>query len=113
MILNSNLKPNGKAPAIIRPSSHWTPQVMAKQTEFTGRKEGQTQGTHLDNLVQLRRVICLSPEAAKKFGHPKGRSLAEKHGYVIKRSVPVARSWCDATGEFHPGCIVFFPKELA
>jgi hypothetical protein len=113
MILNSTPKPNGKAPAIIRASKYWTPQVMAQQTEFTGRKEGQTQGTHLDNLVQLRRVICLSPEAAKKFGHPKGRSMAEKHGYVIKRSVPVARSWCDATGEFHPGCIVFFPKELA
>jgi len=101
------------APAIVRASKYWTPRLMAKQTEYAGRKSGQTVGTHLDNLIQCRRMICLSPGEARKFSQPRGKSLAEKHNYVIKRSMPVARSWCDATREFHPGCIVFFPKELA
>lgn len=101
------------APAIIRASKYWTPKLIAKQYESAGRKEGQLMGTHMDNLVQTRRVITLSPEAATKFGHPRGRSMAEKNGYVCKKSMPFARAWCDATGQFHPGCIVFFPKELA
>ena len=102
-----------KAPSIIRASKYWTPKRMAKQAESSGRKTAQLTGTHIDNLIQLRRVLTLSPEAARKFGHPRGRSQAERAGYVIKKSIPVARSWCDASGEFHPGCIVFFPKELA
>jgi hypothetical protein len=107
--------PNAKpaAPAIIKGAKHWTPKVMARQSESGGRKEGQTIGTRIDDLVQTRRVITLAPDQAMKFAHPKGRSMAERNGYVCKRSMPFARAWCDATGQFHPGCIVFFPKELA
>jgi hypothetical protein len=101
------------APAIIRGNDHWTPRRMSKEFESAGRKEGQLAGTHIGDLVAARRVITLSPEAARKFGHPAGKSMAERNDYVIKRSVPFARAWCDATGQFHPGCIVFFPKELA
>jgi hypothetical protein len=101
------------APAIVRASKYWTPRLMAKEAEAKGRKSGQTTGTHIDNLVQCRKVITLSPSEAKKFSFPRGRSLAEKHNYVIKRSMPVARAWCDAGGQFHPACIVFFPKEFA
>ena len=101
------------APAIIRASKYWTPRMMAKESEHSGRKSKQTAGSYLDDLVQTRRVICLSVPEARKFSFPKGRSLAEKYGYVIKKSIPIARSWCDATREFNPDCIVFFPKELA
>lgn len=101
------------APAIIKGSKHWTPKLVAKTYESSGRKQGQTIGTRLDDLVQTRRIITLTPDAARKFGHPRGRSMAERNGYVCKKSMPFARAWCDATGEFHPGCIVFFPKELA
>ena len=111
MQLNGQFK--AKAPAIIRPGSAWTNRAMLKTVESAGRKSGQLAGTHLDNLIQNRRVITLSPEAARKFGHPRGKSMAEREQYVIKKSMPVARAWCDASGQFHPGCIVFFPKELA
>lgn len=99
-------------PAIIRASKYWTPRLMAKESVFKGRKQGQTAGTHIDNLIQLRRVITLAPDAAKKFMFPRGRSLAEKHNYCIKKSMPVARAWCDASNNFHPACIVLFPREL-
>lgn len=101
------------APAIVHASKWTNLRHLVKTVESSGRKEGQTAGTHLDNLVQTRRVITLSPNAARKFSLPKGRSMAEKHGYVLKRSLTFARAWCDATGDFHPGCIIFFPKELA
>lgn len=102
-----------KAPAIIKADKWVNPRLYIKTMESAGRKQGQTVGTHLDNLVQTRRVITLSPDAARKFSLPKGKSMAEKHGYVLKRSLTFARAWCDATGDFHPGCIIFFPKELA
>lgn len=101
------------APAIVRASSYWTPKRMAKEASSKGKKSGQTAGTWVDSLAACRRVICLSPEEARKFALPKGRSMAERHGYVAKRSMPFARSWCDATNTFHPNCMVFFPKELA
>lgn len=112
-LITGTVEKPAKAPAIVRASSAWTPRLIAKQTESAGRKQGQLAGTHLDNLVEARRIITLTPEAARKFGHPRGRSHAERVGYVIKKSIPVARAWCDATGVFHPGCIVFFPRELA
>lgn len=102
-----------KAPAIIRASKYWTPRLMAKEALAAGRKAGQTQGTHLDNLIECRRVLTLSPAAARKFTTPRGKSLCERKNYCMKRSMPIARAWCDATGDFHPGCLMFFPKELA
>jgi hypothetical protein len=107
--------PNAKpvsAPAIVRASSYWSPRRMVKEFLSPDRKAGQTMGTHIDNLVQCRRVITLSPEEARKFTQPRGRSIAERNNYAMKRSMPVAQAWCDATGQYHPGCLVFFPKEL-
>jgi len=112
----SLILPNGKpisAPNVIKGANHWTPRLMARESESAGRKEGQTAGTHLDNLVQTRRILTLSPDVAKKFATPAGKSMAERNNYVIKRSMPFARAWCDVTGQFHPGCIVFYPKEFA
>lgn len=102
-----------KAPAIVRANAYWTPRVMAHQAIAPGRKAGQTQGTHLDNLIQCRRMLTLSPAAAKKFVSPRGKSMCERNNYCVKPSMRIARAWCDATGDFHPGCLVFFPKELA
>jgi hypothetical protein len=101
------------APAIIKPKSHWTPARFAASLESSGRKSGRTVGSHIDDLVQSRRVITLTPEEAKKFAYPRGSSMAERNGYVMRKSMPFARAWCDASGQFHPGCIVFFPRELA
>lgn len=101
-----------KAPTIIKGAAYWTPRVMAKNAVAPGRKEGQTAGTHLDNLIANRRLLTLSPAATRKFTTPKGKSLCERSGYVLKRSMPLARAWCDATGNYHPECFVFFPKEL-
>lgn len=102
-----------KAPSIVRASAYWTPRVIAKQSVATGRKSGQTAGTHIDNLIEARRVLTLSPAAAKKFTTPRGKSQCERNNYCMKRSMPIARAWCDVTGDFHPGCLMFFPKELA
>lgn len=102
-----------KAPAIVRAGAYWTPRLIAKNAVAAGRKEGQTAGTHLDNLIESRRVLALSPAAAKKFTTPRGKSMCERVGYVMKRSMPIAQSWCDVSGDFHPGCLMFFPKEIA
>lgn len=93
------------APAIIRAASAWTPRAMAKTFEFK-RKAVQLNGSFLDDLVQNRKVITLSPDVARKFS-------AKKAGYVVKKSMPIAQSVCDVTKQFHPACFVFFPKELA
>ena len=96
------------APAIIHASKYWTPKRMAEQSVFAGRKSKNTVGTHIDNLVANRKLVMLSPSEARKF-----KPLAKRHRYVLRRSMPIARGLCDASGEFHAGCIVFFPEEIA
>lgn len=93
------------APSIIKGAKYWTPRAMAKVFEFR-RKPKQLNGSFLDDLVENRKVITLSPDVARKFN-------AKKAGYVIKKSMPIAQSQCDVTKQFHPACIVFFPRELA
>lgn len=93
------------APAAIRPESAWTPRAIAKTLEFR-RKPVQMAGSFLDDLVENRKVITLAPDVARKFNQ-------KKAGYVVKKSMPIAQSICDATKQFHPACFVFFPKELA
>lgn len=98
-------RPPLSAPAIIRAASAWTPRAMAKVFEFR-RKPKQLNGSFLDDLVENRKLITLAPDVARKFNH-------RKAGYIVKKSMPVAQSICDATKQFHPACIVFFPRELA
>jgi hypothetical protein len=105
MALPLPARPKPAAPAIIRSASAWTPRALAKAFEFK-RKPVQLTGSHLDDLVCNRKVITLAPEVARKFN-------LKKAGYVVKKSMPIAQSICDATKQFHPACFVFFPKELA
>lgn len=102
-----------KAPGILKGKAFWTPSRYAQVIESAGKRSGSLSGSHIDDLVQARRVITLTPDEAKKFAYPRGSSMAERNDYVIRRSMPFARAWCDASGQYHPGCIVFFPRELS
>jgi hypothetical protein len=90
--------------AIVRPEHSYTRKERAKMAEHSGRKSGQTAGTYLDNLVQLRKVIFLSPQAVIKFDH-------KKHKYQVDKRLGIVFSECDATRE-RTRCYCLRPMEM-
>jgi len=90
--------------AIVRPEHSYTPRERAKMSEHSGRKLGQTAGTYLDDLVQLRKVIFLSFAAVPKFDH-------KRHKYKADQRLGVVTAECDATKEF-TRCYCLRPEEM-
>lgn len=64
----------------------------------------KTAGSHIADLVALKKAVLLSPDAARKFN-------AERVDYVRHPTAPIARGLCDATGVFCERGILFVPRE--
>lgn len=96
-----------KAPAIVRASKYWTPRRMADVFEAQAPKR-RVAAHELEGMIENRKVVALTPQAFAKY-----RRALTRAGYVIKKSMPVCQSKCDATGEFCATCVMLFPKEIA
>ena len=70
--------------------------------KYIGRRQGQTSGTHLDNLAQLGKCIVLCMMCEPKFNR-------RVYAYERAADLPVVRGECDGCGE-HVGCAAFLRK---
>lgn len=76
----------------------------AKTMEAVSGPRRKLAGSHIADLVALKKAILLSDGAARKF-------QAERLGYIRHPTAPIARGICDATGQFCDRGILFVPRE--
>lgn len=86
-----------------------TPAQRHQQARFTGRRRGQSSGTHIDNLVALRKTVILCDTCQHRFDW-------KRHGYYsVKRyERRPAHGECDGCkADIHGDEFgaVFFPDE--
>lgn len=95
------------APAIIRASKYWTPRAIAKDLEEKAPKR-RVVAHQLEGLIENRKIVMLEASQARRF-----KQVLKRNRYTIRKSMPVVQGKCDATGQYCPSCILFFPEEIA
>lgn len=70
----------------------WTDQRMVLEAEHQGRNARVTAGSHIADLVALKKTILLCHKCSPKFG-------SAKSGYVTSKNIPFAGARCDGCKE--------------
>lgn len=78
----------------------WTDQRRTLALESTGRKPGQTAGTHVSDLAALKKTILLCSSCRPKFDD-------KAYGYVTSARLPMCGGKCDGCKDNGMGRSVF------
>lgn len=70
----------------------WTAQRLVARDEYQGRAARTLAGSHISDLVSLRKAVMLCHKCQHKFA-------ASKAGYVTRSSIPYAGGRCDGCKE--------------